>query len=1164
MNQALIQSFTGLNEIILSRALECFFGSAERHPDSSIKSSVLQNIHLLLNRAVEYLSNPKSETGKFLLPAEEWRRIDLYRDSLKRAIRDTYLGESGIPDAELRHVIELENAIDDYVVHLNVSQLSKKMKSDRKDYYNSLFINNESVILAIHPDTLDIIDANRSAVDFYGYTRDEFVKLRITDICGLELSMIRANMDKTVKTGHFHVPQLEHYLKNGDRRYVELFLNTVNGETSGPVYLTVHNIHEKVISQRLLTESEQRLTLAMDAADQGLFEFNYITGEVFVSDYFYKIVGYERNEIPSSIPAYIDLVHPEDRGIVEKALSVLMKGKNQSSVEVRIRKKDGTWIWVSASGKVLGRSKSGGVFRYLGIVKDISQEHQVREELDRTNNFLELIFASIPFPLVFLDCDFRIVKGNEIFYRLLNKGISTVQGTSLLNLIEDDEVKEIFGRTARTGTAYYGIREQRKLIGDHSKDGGIWDWNLSPVSEEGGKISGYLFTSVDVTETAKTADALIESKERFKELAESITEIFFVIDKDLDIRYLNKSTKQFFRISRKNLVGSSITEILSKYWDETFFEKFSECFQSGKFSTSVESLLIDNERFFLEVDIYPSKAELFVFMRNISEKIKVMNELLGTNRSLHMMLETSQAIVYHQDEALLMYRTCQIFIERGGYRIAWIGISPEGGENSIKLISHFGDDGGLVKMIEIGLNFGDDPSLVAFRERKTIVIHDLLIDAAIVRWRNAANFRGITSCIFVPMVSEKVPVGVIALFSTQKDNFPEAEVRFIEEISQNLANAILNIRLRQVREKLTRALEDSEQKYRMFVNQAIDGILIYDVEGNLLEMNKKTEDILGSDFPVLHSVNLLNIKPDDVNREFFHELALFYRKIVNNEYSEGMVKEVLWRRKQHVLFIDLTLNRIRYSNKNFVKMTLRDVSPRKESEDKILDYQVRLRDLSHTLSLTEEREKRRLATELHDSIVQNLALSKITLSMIKKQVGDSPVRDSVEKVYQLVDESIRTSRSLVFELSPPILYEFGLIAGLEWLTEQMENKFRVKIAVQKNIESLSITQDMSVALFQIVRELLMNVVKHSGSMAAKLIIKKTDENMLEIVVQDKGKGFDIKELDTKTDIYSGFGLFNVRERLLFFGGDMKIVSHPGMGTSVSLILHLENNGGGIV
>lgn len=233
-----------------------------------------------------------------------------------------------------------------------------------------------------------------------------------------------------------------------------------------------------------------------------------------------------------------------------------------------------------------------------------------------------------------------------------------------------------------------------------------------------------------------------------------------------------------------------------------------------------------------------------------------------------------------------------------------------------------------------------------------------------------------------------------------------------------------------------------------------------------------------------------------------------------------------------------------------------EIAERKRTEEKIRSYQEQLRSLASELSLTEERERRAIATDLHDHIGQILALTKIKLGELQQQAKGQ----TLEEIRELVEQSIQYTRSLTFELSPPILYELGFQAAVEWLAEQMQEKHGIRVSVNGDHAVGPLSDDIRMFLFKAVRELLLNVAKHAQAHQTTVGIRQEGEN-LRITVADDGEGFEVSQLEGPSGSTRGFGLFSVRERLNHFGGQLEIHSQPGKGTTAILFVPLQLGNG---
>jgi len=240
---------------------------------------------------------------------------------------------------------------------------------------------------------------------------------------------------------------------------------------------------------------------------------------------------------------------------------------------------------------------------------------------------------------------------------------------------------------------------------------------------------------------------------------------------------------------------------------------------------------------------------------------------------------------------------------------------------------------------------------------------------------------------------------------------------------------------------------------------------------------------------------------------------------------------------------------------NFVS-TQHDVTERKKAEEKIHVYQKRLRSLASKLTLVEERERRRLATELHDSIGQLLALCRIKLGELGRVTPSFDSRPLLEEIGDLLDQMIKYIRSLTLQLGPPVLYELGLETALEWLVEYMQERYRIQTEFEVDGEVKSVDEELRVFLFRAVQELMVNIAKHAKTDKAKVSVGWENESIY-LSVEDRGVGFNTSILDTPSGKDTGFGLFSIRERIEQFGGELSIQSKPGEGTQISLMVPLK-------
>ena len=261
-------------------------------------------------------------------------------------------------------------------------------------------------------------------------------------------------------------------------------------------------------------------------------------------------------------------------------------------------------------------------------------------------------------------------------------------------------------------------------------------------------------------------------------------------------------------------------------------------------------------------------------------------------------------------------------------------------------------------------------------------------------------------------------------------------------------------------------------------------------------------------------------------------------------------------------------DRLREANEHLTLKALRSLEQAEETQQRYLDQhqantvlvqqQEQLRALASELILTERRERKRLAKELHDYLAQLLVFGrlKITTARAKTKLSDPDLVTVMSELDKILIDSLAYTRTLMAELSPPGLYELGLPSGLKWLGEHMM-KHGLRVNVYLSHDEVLLPDDQIELLFHSVRELLLNVVKHAHTFQASLMLS-VQGDQLRLIVQDLGSGFDAASLEANVSPREHFGLFSIRERMSAMGGSLQIDSGADLGTTITLKLPVTN------
>ena len=337
------------------------------------------------------------------------------------------------------------------------------------------------------------------------------------------------------------------------------------------------------------------------------------------------------------------------------------------------------------------------------------------------------------------------------------------------------------------------------------------------------------------------------------------------------------------------------------------------------------------------------------------------------------------------------------------------------------------------------------------------------------------------------------------------------------------------------------ALRRSERRFfRDVLTTADQAILMCDRAGELVFANDRAEQLFGFLRGAMLGVSVDTLVPGLTDAQPAAPLPM------------GPGRGLVGRTAADVEFpVEVSVGAVEDEGRLLRVAFVADMTERRRSEAVIRDYQARLQGMAFDAAVVEEAERRRIAVALHDRVAQSLALAQLKLTGARDELSAAP-RVEVEQAIELIEQCSADARSLMFDLSPPLLYDLGLVEALSWLAEDFEKRHGLRVELVTDELDKPLDDRAAALLFRSIRELLVNVVKHARTAAAMVTLLR-EGDWVSVTVADEGVGF---APPGPGAVNRGFGLFSVHEQLGNLGGTVEEVSAPGAGTRVRLRLPL--------
>ncbi|MFW5785401.1 MAG: PAS domain S-box protein [Chitinispirillaceae bacterium] len=950
--------------------------------------------------------------------------------------------------------------------------------------FRRMFEYHRAIMLLIDPNTGIIIDANDSAVRFYGYSREELRLMNINDLNQLSREQVVEEMQRALfeQRDHFIFP---HKLSDGELRWVEVYSSPVQTENRQLLFSIIHDITERRKTEEALRESEERFRGIFDNAALGIVEADRDGHFIAVNEQLCQILGYTREQL-LKYNVY-DLTAPEDREKSNRINARLHEGVfRKYSYEKRYLKGDGSRLWVHVTVSSIYDSRNRRIGS-VNTIEDISARKKIEsalrgsEERFRTlaDNISQLVWMATP--------EGEIFWFNKRWYDFTSTSLEIMKAEGLKKVIHPDFIERAtttFQESIESGKIWEFTFPMRK--GD-----GTYRWFLSranPIRDDAGRITRWFGTNTDISEIKRVQEELNVAAERFKRIASSNIVGVIIAGSDGSISFANDYFLNVVGYSREDFEQGRIS------WKEITPREFAHLDEHAIEQLQETGVAIPYEKQFMRKDgsrvwvlladtMLPGpESEILAFVLDVTERRSALDEAEARRAEV-------EAILDSLPDGYILYDQNGSVVSMNDRARAVIGFTDEDMKRpyeerikDLKILSPEGKEYLVDKM----------PSYRAIKYGETT--RDVIMD--IVR----PDREYWISVSASPISANGRRLGAVMEFS-------------------DITN------LRRIQEQLTGE--------RNFVNAILDTsgamILISDRNGRIIRFNKACEELTGFSAEELKGHSIYDLVPEDELsdvKKVVTERLLDGEKMVEHENhwitKSGERKFIRWRNTS--LPDD-------QRNTPLIVATGIDISDRKHFENELTATNRELESFSYSVS--------------HDlrsplAVIGNFAaiLLEDYAESLDEEGQDYLGRMiiNVKKMQKLIDDILRLSRVSRQEVKREDVDLSSIVRGYLEELHSAEPKRRAEFSVQENVYASADPQLVHVALENILRNSWKYCSKRETT-RVEFGAELHDGNTV-YFVKDNGVGFDSEYAET---IFEPFKRVHAEQEFTGTGVGLSIV-----------------------
>ena len=906
-----------------------------------------------------------------------------------------------------------------------------------------------------------------------------------------DLSVIKSGKSVTNKEEFF-------FDKDGKKNWLQTFKLPMRDEQGSIIGLI--GIERKITEQKRAMEALTLLSHTVKCIGESISITDLKNNILFVNEAFLKTYGYTEQEIigkPIKIVANYPAI--ENQMILDETI----KGGWQG--ELLNRKKDGTVFSIFLSTSIVNDEK-GQPIGLVGVATDITERKIAQEELQKERNLLRMVIDNLPDGIYTKDLNCRKTLTNKTdVYNMGRESDTEVLGKDDYDLFPKDMADKFITDDRYVIQTGRSVIDREEYVVDAKGQKHFLLTTKLPFRDEQGQIIGLIGIGHDVTERKRTEEALQESNEKLRNIVENSTNLFYSRNTDQVFTYLSPQARDIFDCEPDEAIVPFTDFMTDNVINKLGCELAKKAIQTGARQETYELELISRKgrRVWVEIQEAPVVKEgktisIVGAATDITERRWAEMALQVSEKKYRDMVEWAPVGIYQSTFAGKLLSANGSIAEMLGY------------ENVNELVGcNMGQD--------IYYDEKDREYFIAENdssEKKATLSHE-------TRWKTK-NGSIIWVLITVHDVRDKL-----------------SEILYYEGFVFDITE----------RKHAEEALRESEERYRLLVENSTDIVTEISAEDKYLYVSPNVKSIL--DFEPMDLVGT-----DVLSRVYGKDKAII------GEILSKLGGSAMYRYRDRIGSWHWfeSSGRVYYTSSGEQRMVMvsRDITQRRNAEQELELSRKQLQHFTEHLEHVLEEERKRISRELHDELGQLLTILKFDISWLRLEgvKSDSEAIAKIDAMMESVNEALASVKRIAKEIRPPQLDALGLVGAIQWDIDQAEKKTGLKGVVNVEPAEFEIKGQISTVLYRVFREALTNILRHSQAKQIFVRLMQRSDSV-SVTIRDDGRGITKKELKGTTSL----GLIGIRERIRMVGGTLTIEGKTGSGTVLSVEVPLKKKNG---